>query len=469
MSKLPSKFCELSAVDLLKGYAAGEFSPVEVMTSVLTRAETINPEINAFYYLNAEEALQAAQQSEVRWRNGQPEGLLDGVPVSVKDSIAVKGLPMYRGSAAYMDSLPSAYDSPPASRLKESGAIVFAKTAMPDFGMFAAGVSSAYGITRNPWNLEYNTGGSSSGGAAAVAAGLGPVTVGSDVGGSVRIPASFCGLATLKPTQGRIPHLPASPIRSAGALARNTGDVALMMSVLSLPDSRDAGSLPYDNVAYHDLTNKLTNLSGMKIGVMMDTGFGMPLDSAVISAVMDAVAVLRDAGAQTEAMPPLINVDPMGIMETIFSVKSNVELLNLAEEKRQLVHPVVLEICSRASQLGASEYALALDKMEKIKSEVIEKTRHYDVVISPTMPVVNYPASSVAPDVSEPFKAVNFTSLFNQTGQPAATVCCGFDPQKLPIGLQIIGRRFEDLKVLQVANLYERLRGWDITWPQLQD
>ena len=213
--------CSMDASELVAGYAARLFSPVEVLKAVLRRAEALNPLYNMFFYVAAEEALAAAAGSEQRWHEGRPVGLLDGVPVSIKDSVAAVGMPMWRGARAYMDNPASGYNSPPAARLKESGAILFAKTTMPDFGMFGAGVSTAHGITRNPWAPFYNTGGSSSGAGAALAARVGPLSVGSDIGGSLRLPASLCGLATLKPTQGRIPHLPPSPIRTTGPMARS--------------------------------------------------------------------------------------------------------------------------------------------------------------------------------------------------------------------------------------------------------
>ena len=242
--------CSMDATDLLQGYATRRFSPVEVLEAVLARTEELNPRYNAFFHLMAEDALALAAQSEKRWFAGLPTGTLDGVPVSIKDSIAAEGTPMWRGAKAYKDGPPSAYDSPPAARLKEAGALLFGKTTMPDFGMFGAGVSTAHGITRNPWNTAFNTGGSSSGGGAALAARLGPLAVGSDIGGSLRLPAALCGLATLKPTQGRVPHLPPSPLRTAGPMARTVRDVALMLTVLSRPDLRDYGGLAPERLAH---------------------------------------------------------------------------------------------------------------------------------------------------------------------------------------------------------------------------
>ncbi|MFT4101800.1 MAG: amidase [Burkholderiaceae bacterium] len=457
--------CNLTAAELMKGYAARTFSPVEVLKAVLARSSSVNPHINAYFHISQEEAIVAARESERRWMRGEAAGELDGVPVSIKDSVAAKGMPMWRGSKAYMDRPASTHDAPPTARLRESGAIVFAKATMPDLGMLAAGISSAHGITRNPWNLAFNTGGSSSGGGAAVAARLGPLAVGSDIGGSVRSPASLCGLAGLKPTQGRIPHLPPSPIRSAGPLARTVEDVARLLTVLAKPDARDHGSLPPENVAYHERLGR--SVRGLKIGLMLDAGFGMPAEPAVRDAVGTAAGVLRSAGANVQTMKPLLSIDPMPAIDAIFSVRARIELDHLPPERREMVHPLVLALCSRAQGMSAEAFGEFGDTMEGIKASVIAATAAYDYVISPAMPVVNYPADLPAPQGQSPLSVIPFVSLFNQTGQPAAVVCCGFDDRKLPIGMQIIGRRFDDLGVLQVASAYERARGFEMSWPAL--
>ena len=258
----------LSATNLIAAFADGSLSPVDVMQSTLDRVTAVNPAINALFEIRAEQALAAAQLSEERWRKNAPVGPLDGVPVTIKDSVAAEGWPYWRGIRARVGTPFSTADSPPAARLKEAGAIIFAKTTMPDFGLLASGISSAHGITRNPWNLRKNTGGSSSGGAAAVAAGLGPLTVGSDLAGSVRLPAAQCGLFTLKPGKGVVPHLPPSSTRVAGPISRTVADAALMLSVLSLPDARalEPGASISPDISPLDV-------KGLKIGLLMDMGF----------------------------------------------------------------------------------------------------------------------------------------------------------------------------------------------------
>ena len=455
--------CSMDATDLLQGYATRRFSPVDVLEAVLARTEELNPRYNAFFHLMAEDALALAAQSEKRWFAGLPTGTLDGVPVSIKDSIAAEGTPMWRGARAYKDGPPSAYDSPPAARLKEAGALLFGKTTMPDFGMFGAGVSTAHGITRNPWNTAFNTGGSSSGGGAALAARLGPLAVGSDIGGSLRLPAALCGLATLKPTQGRVPHLPPSPLRTAGPMARTVRDVALMLTVLSRPDLRDYGGLAPEGIAYEQHLG--LGFRGRRIGLLLDVGYGEPAEPAVRRSVEAAAQAFAAAGAEVQMMGPLLDADPSEALDRIFSVRSRIELDHLPPEKRESVHPLVRRLCERADAFTAMDYGAASDLLERAKATIVARTSLYDYVLSPVLPVVNFPANEVAFRPDAPMSVTTFTAMFNQTGQPAASLCCGFDERGLPIGLQIIGRRFDDIGVLALAQAYEELRGFTPHWP----
>ncbi|MFH2132653.1 MAG: amidase family protein, partial [bacterium] len=263
---MTNPICTLSAQQLLLAFEKKELSPAEVMEAILSQAEAMNPSLNALFGDNPESAMTQARASEQRWQKNRPQGSLDGLPITVKDSIKTIGFPSWHGCRANMQKPLDKEDAPPAARLKEAGAIIFAKTAMPDIGMLACGVSSAHGIVRNAWNTDFNPGGSSAGAATAVAAGIGPCSIGTDGGGSVRIPAAHCGLFGFKPTNGRIPHTPPDPIRTAGPLTRNVADSALLMNVLSQPDSRDFGSLPPLNVDY--LANLERNLKGLKLGFL---------------------------------------------------------------------------------------------------------------------------------------------------------------------------------------------------------
>ena len=241
------------------------------MASVVARVEAYEPHIHATWLYSPERALKEARASEARWTKGEPIGPLDGVPVTVKDNIATRGDPKPLGTAAE-DMTPQPADAPPAARLREAGAIIFAKTTMPDYGMLSSGLSSFHALARNPWKLDRNPGGSSAGAGAAAAALYGPLHLGTDIGGSIRLPAGWCGLVGLKPSAGRVPIDPAYIGRVAGPMTRNVADAALMMATLSLPDERDYSSLKYERL---DWAVEPAQLKGLKLGLMLEAGCGV--------------------------------------------------------------------------------------------------------------------------------------------------------------------------------------------------
>src|SRR5271166_230762 len=267
----------LSALELIRAYRTRELSPVEAMTSVIGRVEAYEPHIHATWLYAPERALKEARRSEARWAKSEPIGPLDGVPVTVKDNIATRGEPTPVGTAA-SDMTPATADAPPAARLREAGAIIFTKTTMPDYGMLSSGLSSHHPLARNPWKLDRNPGGSSAGAGAAAAALYGPLHLGTDIGGSVRLPAGWCGIFGLKPSAGRIPIDPPYIGRVAGPMTRNAADAALMMATLALPDIRDYSSLKYEAL---DWTASPARLEGMKVGLMLEAGCGAPPSHAV--------------------------------------------------------------------------------------------------------------------------------------------------------------------------------------------
>src|SRR5437868_9600059 len=242
----------LSGTELLAAYRRRELSPVEVTRAVLAHIHAWEPHLHATYALDADAAMTQAEASQSRWLQGSPLGVLDGVPAMIKENIATKGVPVPLGTAA-TDLVPAERDAPPAARLRESGAVILGKTTMPDYGMLSSGLSSFHALTRNPWDLSKNPGGSSSGAGAGAAAGYGPLHLGTDIGGSVRLPAGWCGIFTLKPSLGRIPIFPPYAGRVAGPMTRTVEDAVLMMGVLSQPDPRDTMSLPPAPIAWGDL------------------------------------------------------------------------------------------------------------------------------------------------------------------------------------------------------------------------
>src|ERR1700692_2231011 len=284
---------DLSAVALIAALRARQFSPSEVLEDILAHVAVWEPHIKALYAFDPDGARAVAKASTERWHKGEPTGLLDGVPVTIKDNIATKGVPVPLG-AATTRLVPSAADAPPTARLREAGAVIFSKTTMPDYGMLSSGLSSFHPLTRNPWDLSKNPGGSSSGAGAAGAAGYGPLHLGTDIGGSVRLPACWCGLVALKPSLGRIPIDPPYVGRAPGPRTRNVDDAAVMMSVLSKPDRRDGMSLPWHDIHWKTHDKPLRKL---RIGLMLDLGGGQKLEQEVRDVAMKASAAFEAAGA----------------------------------------------------------------------------------------------------------------------------------------------------------------------------
>ncbi|MGC4025501.1 MAG: amidase family protein [Mesorhizobium sp.] len=334
-----NELTNMSVRTLTNSFLKGELSPVEVLKSVLDQVERHNGELNGLFSIRADEAMEGAKASEKRWRDAAPLGLLDGVPMTVKDSVAMKGWPYFHGIAANRNAPPSVIDSPPAARLKETAAVIFAKTVMPDCGLLAAGVSSLFGIVRNPWNTAFNTGGSSAGAGASLANGMGFLSVGSDIAGSVRLPASHCGLVALKPTQGRIPHLSPDSMRSAGPMARTTEDTAYLMTVLSGADERDLWSFPPDSTQYQEGLER--NLRGVRIGVLTDMGFGPKPEAAVRAAVEDAGKALAADGAIVEPFISPFEEDCYEPIDRYLMVRGYAEMLSVPpHEPDEFLHYV---------------------------------------------------------------------------------------------------------------------------------
>ena len=455
--------CTYSAQQLISAFEKKELSPVEAMEAILAQAEKRNPSVNALYGEDPEGALEQARESEKRWSQNRPIGVLDGLPITVKDSIRVRGFPSWHGCRANMRRPMETEDAPPAARLKEAGAIIFAKTAMPDIGMLACGVSSAHGIVRNAWNTDFNPGGSSAGAATAVAAGIGPCSIGTDGGGSVRLPAAHCGLFGFKPTNGRIPHIPPDPIRSAGTLSRNVADSAFLMNVLAKPDLRDFGALPPVETDYVERLGR--DLTGLKLGVLMDIGFGPDASDEMIAAITGGVKVFEKAGAILEPVSLAFDFDPMEAVERYFKTRSFLEFDALTDQQKQQVLPYIAQWVAGATRITGIQLADAMAAIDRIRAIICQRFESYDLILSPVMPVVGFPAEALGADSENPTAHIGYTALYNQTGQPAASICCGFSSNGLPIGLQIIGKRYNDLDVLQLSFAFEQQRGLEIPWP----
>jgi len=454
---------KLSLAQLVDAYAKGRLSPVEVMRETIAHAEAVNPTINALVWFRPEQALEGAHASEARWRKGEPLGLLDGVPMTVKDSVAIVGWPYSHGVKANAILPPSNYNSPPALALIESGAPIFAKTTMPDCGLMASGLSSLFGVTRNPWGLAWNTGGSSAGAGASLAAGVGFVSVGTDIAGSVRLPAAHCGLASLKPTHGRVPHLPADFMRMAGPMGRRVEDVARLLTVLARADERDTWSFPNDGVLYHERLDR--DVKGMKIGLLTDMGFGPKPEAVVREAVETAGRLLARDGATIEPFRSPFDWDCYAPMDLFFQVRGLVEVGNLPPHGPDGVNAYVRDWASKAERYSGADLYRALGQITRMKTQLLAAFSGYDYLLAPTLPMVNFPADSPGPNSEMPLAHTVFTAPFNQTGQPAATINMAFDARRLPIGVQVIGHRCDDRGVLQLAKALEDRREIAMDWP----
>jgi Asp-tRNA(Asn)/Glu-tRNA(Gln) amidotransferase A subunit family amidase len=455
----------MSLAKLADAYASQNLSPVEVVNEVITHTEAVNGAINALFCFRPEQAIASARQSEARWKAKAPLGPLDGIPMTIKDSVAMVDWPYFHGVGANRSLPPSNYDSPPAIALREAGAVIFAKTTMPDCGLMASGISSLHGITRNPWGLAWNTGGSSAGAGASVAAGAGFVSVGTDIAGSVRLPAAHCGLASLKPTHGRVPHLPADTMRMAGPMGRSVDDIARLLTVLTRQDERDTWSLPADGVRYHERLCR--DIKGLKIGILTDMGFGPKPEAEVCNAVGVAAQLLAGAGAIVEPFISPLDDDAYAPIDLFLQVRGYLEYSSLPPhtDSERDINPYVREWCLGGARHSGADLYRALGQIGKMKAALLAAFEGWDYVIAPTLPVVNFPAEEPGVSRQKPLEHALFTAMFNQTCQPASTICMAFDRRHLPIGVQIIGHRFDDLGVLQVTKVLEELRSVTMDWP----
>ena len=457
---------ELSASELLAGYRSRQISPVDALLDVLSHVARWEPHLQATYLLRPEAALAQARQSEARWLRGAPCGPLDGVPVTLKDNIATQGDPTPLGTAA-LPLVPAAADAPPAARLREAGAVLLAKTTMPDYGMLSSGLSSFHPLARNPWDLSKGPGGSSAGAGAAAAAGYGPLHVGTDIGGSLRLPASWCGIFTLKPSLGRIPIDPPYTGRAAGPMTRGVEDAALMMQVLSQPDARDSMSLPAQPIDWLQLAPGVQRLRGLRLGLLLDAGCGLATDPEVRAAVQAAAQRLADAGAIVEPMEPFLTRAMLDGMDHFWRMRSHMDMRTLTVEQRGKVLPYIRAWADSAATLSAAQVYEASQQFHATRVATVRACAGYDYVLSPVAPITAFAAELPSPtdDPLRPLEHIAFTVPFNMSEQPAASVNCGYNASGLPIGLQIAGQRFDDLGVLQLAHAFEQLRGAQRPWP----
>ncbi|MEV6051184.1 amidase [Streptomyces sp. NPDC052107] len=450
---------DLTAVQLLDGYRKGEFSPVEATGQALERARRIQPEVNAFVRLTEEDALARARESEERWRRGEPAGLLDGVPVTVKDILLLRGHPTLRGSRTISEQGSWDEDAPSVARLREHGAVFLGKTTTPEFGWKGVTDSPLSGITRNPHDHSRTAGGSSGGSAAAVALGAGPLSLGTDGGGSIRIPAAFCGVFGLKPTYGRVPLYPASAfgtLSHAGPMTRDAADAALLLDVIGAPDPRDWSGLPAAPGSFREALRG--GVHGLRVAYSPCLGGQVAVRPAVAAAVRRTVARLADLGAYVEETDPDFS-EPVEAFHTLWFSGAARVTERFSPRKRQLLDPGLREICVRGARYSALDYLAAVDVRMDLGRRMGRFHERYDLLVTPTLPLTAFEAGVEAPRGSAHHRWTGwtpFTYPFNLTQQPAATVPVGTDADGLPVGMQLVAARHRDDLVLRAAHaLYE--------------
>ncbi len=462
--------CWLSATELAGAIWRKKISPVEVVDAVLARIERLNPTLNAFCTVTADSARREAKAAErLVMRRSATLGSLLGVPFSIKDLVITKGVRTTWGTRIYADHVPEE-DAPVVERLKAAGGILVGKTNTPMFGWIGATHNLLFGATRNPWNLDRTPGGSSGGAGAAIAAGMAPLAVGTDGGGSIRIPASFSGIFGLKPSYGRVPTYPFSgawSLSHAGPMTRTVADAALMLNVIAGPDERDQYSLPPSGVDY--VKTLRGSLRGLRVAWSPTLGFARLVDPEVLALSEAAARRFREFGCRLETVDPRFS-DPSEAWRAIFCGGIATRLAPYLSDRRADIDAGLIRIIEEALTWPMSKYVQAwFDRLSFWDSARQFFTR-YDLLLTPTVPCppfkigLDKPTEIAGTPIQE-YDWIPFTFPFNLSGQPAASVPCRFTRQGLPIGLQIVGRRFDDQTVLRAAALFEKAEPWTATRP----
>jgi aspartyl-tRNA(Asn)/glutamyl-tRNA(Gln) amidotransferase subunit A len=462
---MPDDIAFLPATRLLALYRSKELSPVEAADETLRRLERYEGALNAFVLYDPETAMAEARASEARWQKGEPRGLLDGIPIAIKDTLLTRGWPRLVGSRTIDPNQSWEEDSPVTARLRNQNAVFFGKTTTPEFGWKPVTDSPLSGVTRNPWDRERTPGGSSGGSAAAVLAGICPLAVGTDAGGSIRIPAAFCGIVGHKPTFGRVAVYPPSvfgDLAHVGPMARTVEDAALMLDAIKGPDSRDWHSLPDDGIAYRERVSE-DSLEGKRVALSMTLGLAEPMP-AVHAAVERAAETFARLGAAVEPADPFTQ-SPREIFDTLALAAFWGLLRAQTPEAIAVMDPGLVALCRRGEAVTQEEYVAAVTRRAALGQALRVFFDRYDLLLSPTMPI---PAAYADPRNDHMPNPTNFpswmpyTSPFNLTKNPSCSIPCGF-VDGLPVGLQVTGPLFDDLAVLRACRTYEAAAG--PTWP----
>jgi aspartyl-tRNA(Asn)/glutamyl-tRNA(Gln) amidotransferase subunit A len=453
-----------SALDLASLIRTKQVSPVEVADLVLARIEAVNPKLNAFCCVAAEAARTAAREAEIAVMKGEPLGLLHGVPFSAKDVLDTRGIPTTHGSRLFADGIPDR-DAVAVGRLRAGGAVILGKTATSEFGHKAVTESPLFGITRNPWNLDCTPGGSSGGAAAAVACGLGPIALGTDGGGSVRIPAAFCGVFGFKPSYGRIPVYPASPawshVSHVGPIARTVHDAAAMLDVMAGSDDRDRHSLPGTTGPYREACDD--EVKGLHVAWSADLGYAA-VAPEVRALCENAAAEFESLGCHVEVVSPGWE-SPEEWFGTLIAAQFYAAWSDRLPADESLMDRSLVKFIRKGGAVSTRDYLVASAAAEAYWEEVRGFLERFDLLLTPTVAVPPFaagepPPREIAGEAVSVLGWMPFTYPFNLTGQPAASVPVGLGEAGLPVGLQIVGRRHADRTVLAAARAFEAACPW---------
>jgi len=443
------------AAELVAAFRARERSPVEEAEAALERIAALDERVNAFCLVDADAALADARASEARWGRGDPAGPLDGVPVGVKDLLLTRGWPTLRGSRVVDPAGPWDEDAPVVASLRRSGAVLPGKTTTPELGWKGVTDSPLTGVTRNPWDLRRTAGGSSGGSSAALAAGMVPLALGTDGGGSIRIPCAFCGLPGLKPTFGRVPAWPASPfgpVSHVGPMARTVADLALLLDVIAQPDARDWQQLP--PAAGSFAAGLEDGVAGLRIAFSPELGHAA-VDPEIAGLVARAASRFAELGAHVEAADPGFS-DPRETFDVLWTTGAARAVAALPGGEP--TDPGLAEIAAQGRAHSGVEYLAACGERDALAIGMSRFHAQWDLLLTPAMPIAAFAAGHEVPEGSHDPRWPDwtpFTYPFNLTQQPAATVPCGFTADGLPAGLQIVGPRHADALVLRAAQAYE--------------
>ncbi len=446
-----------SAVSLIERFCDRALSPVEAAELLLDRLDALQPRLNAFCVIDRDGALSAARTSEERWRRGEPTGPLDGVPVTIKDLMPMRGFPTLRGSHLVDRDQDWSEDAPAVARLREAGAVILGKTTTPEFGWKALGDSPLTGMTRNPWDLSRTSGGSSAGAAAAAASGIGPLHLGSDGAGSIRTPSAFCGIFGLKPSFGRVPAYPPSPLgllSHHGPITRTVADAALMLGAIGRPDHRDPYALPPDERDWrHGLDG---GVKGWHIAFSPDLGYAR-VDPEIAAAVAAAAQQFEVLGAVVDQVDRIFD-SPRDALFTLWAAGVAALLGGYPDERKQLCDPGLLETAAAGGPISAVDWVAADLVRNTLGRTMGAFHQRYDLLLTPTMPVPALPAGQDLHDPATERHWIDwspFSYPFNMTRQPAASIPCGLTGAGLPIGLQIVGPLYGEARVLRAARAFE--------------